>query len=389
MTPTPQDEVMGARGSEPPHKEDDSPEAVTLRMEKLSIKDPKPNQPQTLRKTGTEELIKRLSDPNSNSRSKARLEHNKRQYPQLNKNKASGQRNSSHSFKELPSLSVAGSQTATSNENLPPGKMFDSNVIEKLCSQCGKERGVDSPAPKSEAPVAADSPVTTLGKLKTFLGSLGSGEEGSAKEPDTNETMTLREALKSLDKMGKENRQLLQDIDMLHGELQDIQDTAIDTTANSSWAPLEDQVIDTILSEIHEDLDTWCDKNCAKDSTKLLSLSAEEASEFVNLTRATAYVANCAERQIHWWSKQWWTEDGDGGHDLSRILKAILARKMCYSLIENPFVIVDALQIYDKQDRCQRQVLEGDSAEVEMERTHIHQASFGIHRVFKTLETGM
>jgi hypothetical protein len=288
---------------------------------------------------------------------------------------------------DSPSQSVTDSQKPTSSKNLNTGETCGSNAIEELASQSGKERKVSILAPKGKAPMPASLGSIAPDKDRSILG-VGSSEDGSTNEPDTNETLDLRDALDKPEKMGKDDPELLSRIAMLQGELQDLQDIAINNFVSSSWTPLEDQVIDAILTEIHEDLDDWCDDYCAKDFRYFLSLSPKQAIEAINPTRATAFAAYRPTNQIRWWSEQWWTENSDGGHDLSRILKAILAREMCFTLIKNPFMIVDALQTKGEQDRLRHQVLE-DMADVEIETAHVHQASLGICRVFKTLENGM
>ena len=266
-----------------------------------------------------------------------------------------------------------------------------------MCSQCGNREGAGNNAiADDQATVenSTDQPreqnIDPVKKEKRWpLSWVSFGKSDSDKAIDMKETKNMAEKLINME---EQNRQLHEVVIALETQIQQIQNTSIRAIIKSSWTPLEDRVVDTILNAIHSDLDKWCDDYCIKDITELLSLPQEEVEEVVDLARNITFAPLVAVEQIRWWSEQWWTEnDDETAHDPSRILKAILARNMYYDLIANPFVLLDALQANSNEDEDQSKVEKGHKGDEQQygQELEVDWLSKGFLTVYNSLRRGM
>ena len=300
-----------------------------------------------------------------------------------------------------PTRSTA-SQRSTLTQSFIQLKIDDASITEEashgfVCSQCGDREGAGNNATAGDQATvesSTDQPreqnIDPAKKEKPgLLSRFGFGKSDSEKAIDMKETKIMAEKLNNME---EQNRQLHEDVIALETQIQHIQNTSIQAITKSSWTPLEDRVVDTILNEIHSDLDNWCDDYCIKDITSLLSLPREEAEEVVDLARNITFAPLSAMKQIRWWSEQWWTENGDEtAHDPSRILKAVLARNMYYDLIANPFVLLDALQANSNEDEGQSKVEKGHKGDEQQygQELEVGRPSQGFLAVYNSLRRGM
>jgi hypothetical protein len=209
---------------------------------------------------------------------------------------------------------------------------------------------------------------------------------------DTGMIKSLTEKLKQAEEQNSSHLQHISDLKetnrLFEAELQQFQVKSFREISKLSWTPLEDQVIDTVLNEIHSDLEHWCDSYCVKDFEPLLSLSQNEAEGIVILARSINYPALTVMDQIRWWSNRWWTDNGDDGNDPSRILKAILARQMYHDLLSNPFLLMDALEPRLEQKLGYESIGMGKEGAEECDGPGTERPSSGCCTVYDSLRSG-
>ena len=193
-------------------------------------------------------------------------------------------------------------------------------------------------------------------------------------------------------KMEEDNNKLIENNSILETQIQQIQNTSFRAISKSSWTLLDDKVIDTILTEIHLDLDEWCDYNCVEDIGSLLKLPQEMLDDVVYEIRNVAYAPMDVEGQIKWWSTVWWTKNDSGtAHDPSRFLKAVLANTMYRHFSANPFSILDALQLRRHRSAERSEAKDGHRRDEEHleEELGVERPSDGFLEVYKTLQRCM